>query len=256
MATRRNGCAGGVAAWSSGAARTIGTAPFHMVLHYRRVSTVSGEPVERRCYEEGVWRDRDASIRADRHSSIDTGARRLAPRAAENRGGVHAPRACGNRPRHHLHGQRLGLPRGGQRNALGQGARGAPRQGLSDDEVLHAWAGCAHGHEAARRVASAAEDRLPRSLADPRSDLRRRTGTVLCARRRRRSARPGATAGKGALRRLHGAQEPGSASGDAGARLPVGFLPAAAQLLRCDVSQLRGARPAGAESPRHRRASA
>ena len=37
---------------------------------------------------------------------------------------------------------------------------------------------------------------------------------------------------------------------DAGARLPVGLVPAAAELLRCDVPQLRAARPAGIEPPR------
>ena len=50
-----------------------------------------------------------------------------------------------------------------------------------------------------------------------------------------------------------GHKDPDLHLADAGARLPVGRLPAAAQLLRRVVSQLRAARAAGVESPRDRR---
>ena len=49
-----------------------------------------------------------------------------------------------------------------------------------------------------------------------------------------------------------GTQGSGPAPRDAGARLSVGCVPAAAQLLRCVVPQLRAARAAGAEPPRDR----
>ena len=51
---------------------------------------------------------------------------------------------------------------------------------------------------------------------------------------------------------LHRPQGSRSAPRDAGARLPVGFVPAAAQLLRRVVSELRAARAAGIEPARHR----
>ena len=65
-------------------------------------------------------------------------------------------------------------------------------------------------------------------------------------------ARSRTPAGEGPVRRLYRAQGSGSAPSDAGARLPVGLVPAAAELLRCDVPQLRTARAARVEPPRDR----
>ncbi len=116
------------------------------------------------------------------------------------------------------------------------------------DQVFLMTKVCTHGRDAKvamrqledslRRL----QDRLPRPLADPRGRLRRRAGEALRARRRRRSARQGAAAGEGPLRRLHRPQGSGAPPGDAGARLRVGRLPAAAQLLRRVVPQLRDSR--------------
>jgi hypothetical protein len=57
---------------------------------------------------------------------------------------------------------------------------------------------------------------------------------------------------QGPVRRLHGAQEPGDPLEDAGARLSVRHGSTAAQLLRCDLSQLRAAGTAGARAAGHR----
>ena len=99
----------------------------------------------------------------------------------------HRPR--GHRRRHHVHGQRLGVSRRPIREDHGQGDRRPARPRVPDDEGLHARPRQARGDAPARTVAAAAEDRLPRPLADPRVRLRQRPRAPLRAARRRRSAR-------------------------------------------------------------------
>ena len=97
---------------------------------------------------------------------------------------------------HQLPGQLLGLQRGRERAAHGQGApRRLPRQGLPDDQDRRALE--EGGHAAAGRVAPAPADRPHRPRAAPRDhplrgpapDLRRGRGaTRRCSRPRRRAS--------------------------------------------------------------------
>ena len=121
---------------------------------------------------------------------------------------------------------------------------------------------CTHGrdaqarHAAARGVTPAAPHRLPRPLAGPRVRVLQRTrrSTSPRAASSRRSTRARAQ-GKVRYVGFTGHKDPEIHLRDAGARISVRQLPAAAEWLRRDVPQLRAARAAGAGPPRHRRQS-
>ena len=176
----------------------------------------------------------------------------MAPGRAEDRSRGGAPAARRDRQRHHVPRQRLGLQRRPERGAHGQGHRRSPRRGLPHDQGLHARTRRQGGDAAARRLVAAPAHRPPRSLADSRGGLRRRAGPALRARRRRRGAGPRAPAGQGPLRRLHRPQIAIAPPGDAGARLCMGFVSAALELLRRVVPELRAGGVARAEPTRHR----
>ena len=117
---------------------------------------------------------------------------------------------------------------------------------------------CTHGRDA--RTAMRQLEESLRRLRTDHLDLWQIHEVAFDDEPRRHFARGGAVEaldrarqqGKVQVRRLYRPQGSGAAPRDAGARLRVGQLSAAAQLLRRVVSQLRAARAARARAPRHR----
>ena len=143
--------------------------------------------------------------------------RRLQPRRraiATRRPIAHRPR--GDRRRRQLLRQRLGVPRRPQRGVDGPGLQGPARQGLPDDQGLHARPRQEGGHAAARGVAASACrpitstcGRSTKCVYDNDPELHFAKGGVIEALDEAKKA------GQGALRRLHRPQAPAHPPEDA-----------------------------------------
>ena len=168
---------------------------------------------------------------------------------------AHHPRC--DRPRHHLHGQLVGLQRRRERAADGRGApRRLPRSRLPDDQDRRAVA--RGGDASAGRIAPPAADRPHRSRAAPRGDSLRRSASSVRRRWRQSGAGRRACGRQAALHRFHrpqgSAHPPAHARRRTGAGIQVRHGADAAERHGRALPQLRaaGAAPAGRRG--HRRA--